>query len=84
MDDIKIFAKSEDRIETLIQTLRIYCQDIGKEFGIERFVILIMKSGKRVEVERIERPNQKKKKKEMKEIIKKECWVFVHSPCISD
>ena len=34
-DDIKLFAKGEKELETLIQTVRIYSQDIGIEFGIK-------------------------------------------------
>ena len=29
-----------------IQTVRIYCQDIGMEFGIEKCIVQIMRSGK--------------------------------------
>ena len=36
MDDIKLFAKNEKELETLIHALRIYSQDIGMEFGIEK------------------------------------------------
>ena len=36
MDDIKIFAKNEKELETLIRTVRIYSQDIGMEFSIEK------------------------------------------------
>ena len=35
MDDIKLFAKNEKELETLIHIVRIYSQDIGMEFGIE-------------------------------------------------
>ena len=35
MDDIELFAKNGKELETLIQTVRIYSQDIGREFGIE-------------------------------------------------
>ena len=35
LDDIKLFAKNERELETLIQTVRIYSQDICMEFGIE-------------------------------------------------
>ena len=35
MDDIKLFAKNEKELETLIHTVRIYSQYIGMEFGIE-------------------------------------------------
>ena len=31
MDDIKLFAKNEKELETLIHTVRIYSQDIGME-----------------------------------------------------
>ena len=34
MDDIKLFAKNEKELETLILALRIYSQDIWMEFGI--------------------------------------------------
>ena len=47
MDDIKLFAKNEKELETLIHTVRIYCQDIGMEFGIEKYALLVMKSSKR-------------------------------------
>ena len=50
MDDIKLFAKKEKKrkkeIETLIQTIWIYSQDIGMEFDFE-YAILLMKSRKR-------------------------------------
>ena len=47
MDDIKLFAKYEKELETLIHTVRIYSRDIGMEFGIEKCAILVIKSGKR-------------------------------------
>ena len=43
MDDIKIFTKVEKEIETLIQTIRIFSQDMGMEFGIKKCVMLIIK-----------------------------------------
>ena len=45
-DDIKILAKNEKALETLIQAVRIYSQEIGMEFGIEECAMLVMKSGK--------------------------------------
>ena len=45
-DDIKLFAKKEKELEILIQTVRIYSQDIGMEFVIEKCSMLVMKSGK--------------------------------------
>ena len=53
MDDIKLFAKKEKELETLIQTIRIYSQDIGMAFGMEKCATLIIKSGIRQITERI-------------------------------
>ena len=44
--------------KTLIQTVRIYSQDIGMELGIGKCAILIMNSGKRETMEGIELPKQ--------------------------
>ena len=60
MDNIKLFAKNEKELETLIHTVRIYSQDIGIEFGIEKCALLVMKSGKRHMTDGIELPNQDK------------------------
>ena len=46
MDDIKLFAKNGKELETLIHAVRIYSQDIGMEYGIEKCAMLVMKSGK--------------------------------------
>ena len=60
MDDIKLFAKNKKELETLIYAVRIYSQDIGMEFGIEKCVMLVMKSGKRHLTHGMELPNQDK------------------------
>ena len=60
MDDIKLFAKNKKELETLIHTVKIYSQDIGMEFGIEKCALLVMKSGKRHLTDGIELPNQDK------------------------
>ena len=60
MDDIKLFAKNEKELETLIHLVRIYSQDIGMEFGIEKCDMLVMKSGKRHLTDGMELPNQDK------------------------
>ena len=57
MDDIKLFAKNEKELETLIHTVIIYSQDIGMEFGIEK-CDLIMKSGQWHLTDGMELPNQ--------------------------
>ena len=57
MDDIKLFAKNEKELETLIHAVRIYSQDIGMEFGIEKCAMLVMKSGKLHLTEGMELPD---------------------------
>ena len=60
MDDIKLFAKNENELETIIHAVRIYSQDIGMEFGIEKCAVLVMKSGKWHLTDGMELPNQDK------------------------
>ena len=43
-------------METLIDTVRIYGEDIGMEFGIEKCAMLVMKSGKRHMTDGMELP----------------------------
>ena len=45
--DIKQLAKNEKELASMIQTIRIYIQDIGMEFILEKCSMLIMESGKR-------------------------------------
>ena len=58
MDNIKLFAKNEKELETLTHAVRIYSQDIGMEFGIEKCAMLVMKSGKRYITDGMELSNQ--------------------------
>ena len=44
MNDFKLFAKNETKLKTQIQTVRIYNQDIGMEYGVEKCVIIIMRN----------------------------------------
>ena len=60
MDDIKLFAKNEKELETLIHTVRIYSQGIVMGFGIEKCALLVMKSGKLHITDGMELPNQDK------------------------
>ena len=47
MDDLKLYAKSEKDLESLIQIVRIFSEDIGMEFGLDKCAILIMMKGKK-------------------------------------
>ena len=60
MADIKLFAKKEKELETLIHAVRIYSEDVAMEFGREKCAMLIMKSRKRYVMDGMELPNQEK------------------------
>ena len=60
MADIKLFAKNEKELETLIHAVRNYSQDIWMEFGIEKYAMLVMKSGKQHMTDGMELPNHDK------------------------
>ena len=47
MDDLKIYAKSESQLDSLVQSLRIFSNDIGMKFGIEKCAVLVLKYVKR-------------------------------------
>ena len=52
--------KKTNKLETLIHADRIYSQDIGMEFSIEKCAMLVMKSSKRHLTDGMELPNQDK------------------------
>ena len=40
MDDLKIFGKSNDQIESIIQTVFTFSEDIGMEHGLKNVELL--------------------------------------------
>ena len=36
MDDLKLFAKSDDQIDSLVQTVFTFSEDTGMEFGLKK------------------------------------------------
>ena len=53
MDDLKLFAKNDDQIDSLVNTVRFFSDDIKMEFGLPKCGVLIMKRGKVIKSERI-------------------------------
>ena len=49
MDDLKLFAKNVNQIDSLVNTIRIFSEDIKMDFGLSKCGALIMKRGKVVE-----------------------------------
>ena len=58
MDDLKLYGKSEEQIDSLVRTVHILSTDIGMEFGIRKCGIIILKRGKIVRRQGIELPNR--------------------------
>ena len=48
MDDLKLFGKSEDQIDSLVQSVQLFSEDTGMEFGLKKCGVLLMKRGKKV------------------------------------
>ena len=57
MDDLKLFSKSEEQIDTLVRTVHLFSTDIRMEFGMQKCGILTMKRGKVVRCEGIKLSN---------------------------
>ena len=46
MDDLKLYSRSENGLGSLVQAVRVFSEDIGIEFGIERCAMLVMEKGR--------------------------------------
>ena len=46
MDDLKLYSRSEKGLESLVQTVHVFSEDIGMEFGIKKCAMLVMEKGK--------------------------------------
>ena len=58
MDDLKLFGKSEDQIEKQVQTVLSFNEDLGMEFGLKKYEVVILKKGELVHFDGIHLPNQ--------------------------
>ena len=57
MDDLKLFAKSKNKTDSLAQTVHIFSEDIGMQFGIKKCGILIIDKGKVIRTDGIRLPD---------------------------
>ena len=57
MDDLKLYAKNEQQLDSLVQTVRTFSEDIGMQFGIDKCALIILKRGKRTVCEGISLPD---------------------------
>ena len=56
MDDLKFYSRSEKGLHSLVQTVRIFSEDIGMEFVTEKCAMFVMKKGKILKSVGIELP----------------------------
>ena len=59
MDDLNLYSRSERGLDSLVQIVCVFSEDIGIEFGIEKCAMLVMEKGKIVKSVGIEFPDGK-------------------------
>ena len=45
MDDLKLYARKEREIDSLINTVRLFSDDIGMTFGLDKYARLVVERG---------------------------------------
>ena len=58
MDDLKLYANNEKSLESLIQTVRVFSNDIGMAFGVGKCAVLTVKKGKMTNGDGLALPNK--------------------------
>ena len=59
MDDLKLYHQNEKGLDSLVQTVHIFSEDIGMEFRTEKCAMFVMEKGKIVKSVGIELPDGK-------------------------
>ena len=54
-----MYCRREKGLDSLVQTVRVFSEDIGMEFGIQKRAILVMENGKILNSVDIELPDGK-------------------------
>ena len=57
MDDLKLYRVSKDQLDSLVQVVRIFSQDIKMSFGLDKCAVLEMRRGRQVGSRGIELPD---------------------------
>lgn len=50
MVGLMLYAKSETDLNFLVQTVRVFCKDLGMQFRLNKCVVLFMKRGRKVNI----------------------------------
>ena len=57
MDDLKLHSKNEKGLDSLVQTVQIFSDDIGMEYGIDKCATSVLKRGKITKFDGISLPD---------------------------
>ena len=63
MNDLKLYSPIDKGLDSLVQTVRVFSEDIGMEFGIEKCAMLVTEKGKIVKSVRVGLPSRYRKVK---------------------
>ena len=59
MGDLELYSQSEKGLDSLVQTVRAFCEDVGMTFGKGKCAMLVMEKGKIVKLVGVELPDGK-------------------------
>ena len=59
MNDLKLYSRNEKGLDSLVQAIRVFSEDIGMQFGKEKCAMLVIEKGKIVKSVGIELPDGK-------------------------
>ena len=48
MDDLKLYGKTEEQLEELVEVVRSFSKDIGMEFGMDKCALIVIEKGVKV------------------------------------
>ena len=60
MDDLKLYGKDKNQLDSLVQTVQIFSSDIGMTFYIEKCAMVEMKRGKLIDSDGLDLPEGQK------------------------
>ena len=56
MDDLKLYTRSEKELNSLIQSVRVFSKDIGKQCRVKKCAVLMLKRGRKIKSEGVKIP----------------------------
>ena len=59
MDDLKLYGAKRDQLDSLVQTMRMFSEDIKMSFGLKKCTVLEMKSERKFNSAEIELQDDK-------------------------